>query len=44
VAAAGGAAILLRVSVSETFRPLARADRRRLGIETAPAPFLRRVP
>jgi O-antigen ligase len=44
VASTPGAAVLLRVAVSETFRPLARGDPRALGIETGPVPFLRRAP
>jgi hypothetical protein len=41
-AAAEGA--VLRLHVAETFRPLARDDRRELGVETGPAPFLRGTP
>lgn len=44
VAAAPGADVLLRILVSETFRPPGRGDPRALGIETGPAPFLRRAP
>jgi O-antigen ligase len=44
VAAAPGAPVVLRLAVSETFRPLAGSDRRELGIETGPAPALRQAP
>jgi O-antigen ligase len=44
VAEASGEPVVLRVSVSETFRPLAHGDARDLGIETGPAPTLRRAP
>jgi O-antigen ligase len=44
VAAASGPAIVLRLAVSETFQPLARFDRRALGIETGPGPDFRRAP
>ena len=35
---------VLRLRAAETFRPLARDDRRELGIETGPAPLLRGTP
>jgi hypothetical protein len=44
VTAAPGVPVVLRVAVSETFRPPARSDRRELGIETGPAPALRQAP
>ncbi len=44
VTAAPGDAVVLRIAVAETFRPLSHGDARTLGIETGPAPFLRRVP
>ena len=36
-----GSRSVLRVRAAETFRPARAADRRELGIETGPAPFLR---
>ncbi len=44
VDAESGAPVVLRLAVSETFRPLAHSDRRELGIETGPAPAFRRAP
>ena len=42
--AAGAEPVVLRLLVGETFRPLAREDRRELGIETGPGPLLRGAP
>jgi hypothetical protein len=39
-----GAALVLRLGVSETFRPIAKDDRRELGIEVGADPFLRAAP
>jgi hypothetical protein len=41
---AGTAPVVLRLGVSETFRPLAHGDARELGVETGAAPFLRAAP